>query len=145
MTEESSRGSLPWPFSLFASMTPRQVVESILPGWFFANAVSITYKNSSAPDIENDIVAEENYGRQLGRVIAALSDLIKEKSVSEQTKEMQELLNISEKIKRIKTENVERCLQNMKAWLLELNGRDIDNYRYFVLSLNENLDTDSEG
>ena len=37
------------------------------------------WRASSAPDTERDIVSVESYGRQLGRVIDALAESIKER------------------------------------------------------------------
>jgi hypothetical protein len=148
MTEDSPQDTLRWPasgMSLFNSLfpwtAPKNLAQSILPGWIFANTVSISEKNSSAPEVESDIVSEVSYGRQLGRVIEALSELIKEKPVSQRSKKMHDFLSLSDKIERIKFESTERRLDNVKEWLIELNKRDRDKYRSVVLALKEMFDS----
>lgn len=117
MTEDFPQDTLRWPASgmslfnsLFPWMAPKNLAQSILPGWIFANTVSISEKNSSAPEVEGDIVSEVSYGRQLGRIIEALSDLINERPISQRSKKMQDFLSLSEKIERINLESTERRL-----------------------------------
>ena len=72
-----------WPFWL--PPTPAasdEIIQPINPGWTFGNLISVTEQNSSAPDTERDIVSVDSYGRQLGRVIDALAELINERPKS---------------------------------------------------------------
>src|SRR5512145_2677242 len=61
-----------WPWRSFAqpvaapSVAPDSLTQPILPGWTFGNVITVTERNSSAPETERAIVAEESYGRQLG-------------------------------------------------------------------------------
>jgi hypothetical protein len=55
---------------------PEQFSQPILPGWSLFN---ITENNSSAPDTERRIVAQDSYGRQIGRIMDALEALIEER------------------------------------------------------------------
>ena len=74
-----------WPFWLPdppAPATSDDFVQPINPGWTFGNLISVTEQNSSAPDTERAIVSVESYGRQLGHVIDALAELIKERPKS---------------------------------------------------------------
>lgn len=64
--------SWPWPFNL----APNALDQSILPGW---SLISITENNSSAPDTERRILAQDSYGRQIGRIMDALEALIEER------------------------------------------------------------------
>jgi hypothetical protein len=68
--------SLPWwlaPWLPAAGTVPHSLNQPILPGW---SLVSITEQNSSRPDTEREIVAHESYGRQIGRLIDAVSALV---------------------------------------------------------------------
>ena len=58
------------------SLAPQALSQPILPGWLFANSINVTEENSSSPQTERDIVARYRYGRQLGRVIDVLGELI---------------------------------------------------------------------
>ena len=74
-----------WPFWLPDPPAPAasdDFVQPINPGWTFGNLIIVTEQNSSAPDTERDIVSVESYGRQLGRVIDTLAELIKERPKS---------------------------------------------------------------
>ncbi len=60
----------------FPSLAPQALAQPILPGWIFANNVSVTEENSSSPETEQKILVKHSYGRQLGRVIDVLGELI---------------------------------------------------------------------
>jgi hypothetical protein len=64
---------LPW------NLAPQQLTQPINPGWIFASSVTVNARNSSAPETEREIVAEESYGRQIGRINDALAVLIAER------------------------------------------------------------------
>jgi hypothetical protein len=63
----------PW-----ASLAPQELSQPINPGWTFGNVV-VNERNSSAPETELAILAEESYGRQIGKLLEAVYELIKEK------------------------------------------------------------------
>jgi hypothetical protein len=60
----------------FPSLAPQVLTQPILPGWLVANNINVTEENSSSPETEREIVTKYSYGRQLGRVIDVLGDLI---------------------------------------------------------------------
>lgn len=63
----------PW---ISAALAPQELWQSINPGWSFGN-VTINDHNSSAPQTEQAILAEESYGRQIGKLLDAVDELIK--------------------------------------------------------------------
>jgi len=72
------------PFLKFLQMwmpiaAPQQLSQAILPGW---SLISVNETNSSAPDTEQAVVAKASYGRQLGRLIDAVEELIRERPPS---------------------------------------------------------------
>jgi hypothetical protein len=122
-----------WPFWLPDPPSPTAsdgFVQPINPGWTFGNLISVTEQNSSAPDTERDIVSIESYGSQLGRVIDALAELIKERPKSAPQKlALNELVALRDKIEKIIT-----------ADLAELRKSDKSEYRRVVQKLRKALD-----
>lgn len=49
--------------------------QPILPGWSF---MTVNEANSSAPDTEKRIVAQDSYGRQIGRLMDVVDLLVRE-------------------------------------------------------------------
>ena len=66
----------PWIWPWNAKLAPDRLAQDILTGW---SLISITENNSSAPDTERRIVAQESYGRQIGRLMDAVGALIAER------------------------------------------------------------------
>lgn len=60
----------PWPWPPAA---PQSLVQPINPGW---SLINVTNNNSSAPAIERDVLQQHSYGRQIGRLMDALSVLV---------------------------------------------------------------------
>jgi len=58
-----------WP-----SMAPGTLSQSILPGWSF---MTVNETNSSDPATEQRIVAGNSYGRQIGRMMDVVEELVK--------------------------------------------------------------------
>jgi len=97
------------------SFPQSMVSQPILPGWSFGN-ITVTEQNSSAPDIEHDIVAEHSYGRQLGRIMEALMVLIDERPKgAPEHKALSELVKLENQIKKIKREAAVRRLERVKS------------------------------
>ena len=63
---------LDWPASQLA---PTNLNQPILPGWSF---LTVNEGNSSAPDTERRIVAQDSYGRQIGRMMDVVDLLVRE-------------------------------------------------------------------
>jgi hypothetical protein len=59
-----------WPSTAHSNLS-----QSILPGWSF---FTVNEGNSSAPDTERRIVAQDSYGRQIGRLMDVVEILVKE-------------------------------------------------------------------
>ena len=138
MSEEPSSWA-PWTWTAWGapspSVAPNSLQQPILPGWIFANAVNINDANSGAPEIEREIVSQESYGRQLGRVIEALCEMIEERPATARSESMKELLKLQDKIERIKARNAERRIENVRSWLAGLKRRDEPEYRRVAAAL----------
>src|SRR5688572_2432578 len=62
-TELWTRLCFPWVW-----LAPSQLSQPINQGWSFGNVI-VNESNSSAPSTELAIVAEESYGRQIGKLL----------------------------------------------------------------------------
>jgi hypothetical protein len=137
-----------WPSWILGSPAATQSVDlsqPINPGWTFGNVISVTEQNSSSPDTERDIVAAESYGRQLGRVMDALIELVSELPQSTQQKPaIKDLVALSDKIEKIKSKSAARRLGRVAADLAELSTKDVSEYRRVVQELQTALATDDQ-
>ena len=62
-----------WPWSM--RLAPTQLTQPINSGWSFGNVI-VNNANSSAPDIEQEVVSRHSYGRQIGRLMDAVAVLV---------------------------------------------------------------------
>jgi hypothetical protein len=136
-----------WPispldfFDRLLPAVPRKVDQSINPGWTFGNLISVTEQNSRAPDTERNIVAAESYGRQLGRIMDAVAELIGELPESRQkSPAFAELLDLRSKINKIKVASAARRLDRFAADLDELRKVNKAEYKRLAQELRAILD-----
>ncbi|MGA9006237.1 MAG: hypothetical protein WBE48_04160 [Xanthobacteraceae bacterium] len=137
-----------WPSWILGSPAATRSVDlsqPINPGWTFGNVVSVTEQNSSSPDTERDIVAAESYGRQIGRVMDALTELVSELPQSTQQKPVfKDLIALSDKIEKIKRQSATRRLDRIAADLAVLRTGDVSEYRRVVQELRVALAADEQ-
>lgn len=131
-----TRDAAPW------IQAPQYLFQEILRGWTFAGQVVINENNSSAPDVEQQIVARESYGRQLGKILDALAVLVQETSGrADRTKDeedaLKDLLKLYGKVKDIKNENVSDRLDRINRDLDALRKADSQAYRKLLERLNK--------
>jgi hypothetical protein len=132
-----------WILDRPAATSSVDLTQPINPGWTFGNVISVTEQNSSSPDTERDIVAAESYGRQLGRVMDALTELVSELPQSTQQKPaIKDLVALHDKIEKIKSKSAARRLDRVAADLAELRTKDVSEYRRVVQELRSALATD---
>ena len=131
-----------WPWRSFAqpfaapSAAPDSLTQPILPGWTFGNVITVTERNSSAPETERAIVAEESYGRQLGHVIEALVVLIAERPAEAQSpKALSDLLELHARIREIKVGIAANRLERIEADLARLKVERPDDYRRLAATI----------
>jgi hypothetical protein len=135
------------PWQIMAAMlnprsgsAPGTLTQPILPGWTFGNVITVTERNSSAPDTERDIVAAHSYGRQLGRVIDALAVLIAERPPgSPHFEALDQLHDLQEKIRAIKTEAAARRIERIRSDLALLEKEQPEEYRRLASELRKGL------
>lgn len=122
------RSAAPW------MQAPKYLAQEILRGWTFAGQVVINENNSSAPDVEQEILAKESYGRQLGKILDALAVLVQEApSRAGRTKDeedaLKDLLKLYRKVEDIKNENMSDRLERINRDLDVLQKTNEQAYR----------------
>ncbi len=103
-----------WPWSPAA---PQYLDQAINPGWSVFN---ITYNNSSAPAIERDVLQQHSYGRQIGRMMDAVSVLVEQlPATAKRDKRVTDFVALAKDVERIKDEarlpRVERLKKDLDA------------------------------
>jgi hypothetical protein len=124
----------PWWLSPAAGQ--QGLTQSILPGWMLGNSITVNETNSSSPEAEREIVAAESYGRQLGRVIDALTVLINERPAgSAHQQALDDLIALSKKVDAIKSEVAVSRSRRIVADLAGLKQRNPDEYKKVLAEL----------
>src|ERR1051326_1818248 len=97
----------------FPSLAPQVLTQPILPGWLVGNSINVTEENSSSPETERDIVSRYSYGRQLGRVIDVLGDLIERwPGGAPDAPSIQRFAELRDDIEGIKAERIARAISD---------------------------------
>jgi hypothetical protein len=123
------------------SLAPQALSQPILPGWLFANSINVSEENSSSPETEREIVGKYSYGRQLGRVIDVLGELIERwPGGAPDDPSVQRFAELRDDIEKIKTRGIVRAISE----LAEMRQRNPDEYARLAPKLREILDADSD-
>lgn len=64
-----------FPWLDWSPSAPASLNQPILPGWSF---FTVNEANSSAPDTERRILAQDSYGRQIGRLMDVVDVLVQQ-------------------------------------------------------------------
>jgi len=124
----------------FPSLAPQVLTQPILPGWLFANSINVTEENSSSPETEREIVAKQSYGRQLGRIIDVLGDLIEKwPGGAPDDPSVRHFAELRDGIEAIKTKRVEQAISD----LADLKQRNRDEYERLAARLEEVMKADA--
>jgi hypothetical protein len=109
----------PWP----ASWAPQWLDQRFNNGWTFGNVI-VTTQNSSAPEVEREVVSRHSYGRQIGRLVEAVAVLAKQVPGAASRPEVKDLLALCEEVRRIKEEAKDRRAGELLDELKALKKRD---------------------
>ena len=115
-----------WPAvvnTLPAAFAPERLWQPINPGWSFGN-VTVNSSNSSAPDVEQALVAKFSYGRQLGRLTEALDTLLKATPAVKDDPAVKDFVAMSAEIRAAKAEAKKTRLSRLAAELAALKKSD---------------------
>ena len=128
--------SVPWwlaPWLSSAALAPNQLSQPILSGW---SLISVTEQNSSRPETERAIVAEESYGRQIGRLMEAVTALIAERPAgAPKTEAFTALEELSTRIEKIKCDAAEKRVDRLREDLAALKAARPEAYAARVAEL----------
>lgn len=109
----------PWP----ASWAPQWLDQRFNNGWTFGNVI-VTTQNSSAPEVEREVVSRHSYGRQIGRLVEAVAVIAKQVPGATAKPEVKALLELCEAVRRIKEEAKDRRSNELLDELKALKRND---------------------
>lgn len=106
-------------------------------GWWnpqaWAPQVLVNETNSSSPETEHRIVAEQSYGRQIGDLMDAVAALIEERPKElPGNKAFDKLVAMRERIEQIKSRSTASRLQRLEAELAWLKSHSPKEHRRIV-------------
>lgn len=113
--------------------------QPIPPQWSFGS-VTINQHNSSSPTTEMQIVAENSYGRQLGKVMDAMIVLAQASPHLAKSTAIKELLRLHKQNEDIKTKAAQRRLKQLRDDLARLKAADETAFETEVAALRRILD-----
>lgn len=101
------------------------VAEVIVQGWPpGSHAVLLNEYNSSAPDTEHAILAEESYGRQIGKLLDAVHELIKDRPGSDSNPALRDITLLRDKVERVKRRAAASRIDQLRRDLELLKASD---------------------
>jgi hypothetical protein len=119
-----------------AGPAPNGFSQPILPGWTFGNSIVVNETNSSSPETERQVVAQDSYGRQLGRVIDALVVLINERPAgAPKVDALTDLETLSAKIDAIKEQTLKARAQRLAGELAALKRDHATQFRQVMADI----------
>lgn len=131
MTDVSGPG---WPFDprtwfpfLQWPTASTSLVQPILPGWSFGDTI-VNEKNSSSPETEAQIVAKASYGRQIGRLLDAVYELIERQDKDVDVYAFEQLRELRDEVEKIKKKELRRRTRKLAKDFERLKKEDRDAY-----------------
>lgn len=109
------------------ALAPHTVQQAINPLSFSINYV--TNRNSTAPDVERDILEQHSYGRQLGRMMDALSALVEAQPGLASDERIDKFRKLATEIAAIKAQSKEQTFDRLQREIGELERADPQGYR----------------
>jgi hypothetical protein len=136
-TSTDSKSAAPWLWPLqalsaqFAALAPQSLYQPLT----FGNII-VNEKNSRSPETERDILAEQSYGRQLGRLMDAVALLIDERPEDlPRPKAFDELQALRAEIEAIKQRSAASRLDRLESDLARLKIERPDEYRRIAAAM----------
>jgi len=143
-TESNPSPFFEWPTMMANAMqhyvsmfAPNALNQPILPGWDIGNTYYVTEQNSSAPGTEKAILESNSYGRQIGKIMDALTEMIAQQyqDAADRPKSLQDLMDMHDEIEKIKIRQVKIRLGQIKKDLELLSEKDQHAYQSFLKRL----------
>jgi hypothetical protein len=111
-----------WPWA--PNLAPEWLKQSFNNGWTFGNIIQVTNQNSSAPEVEREVVSEHSYGRQIGRLMDAVVALSEKVPGAAKDERVSDLLTLAKDIEAIKEAARKRRLTELLEELKSLKQCD---------------------
>jgi L-fucose mutarotase/ribose pyranase (RbsD/FucU family) len=106
----------------------------VLPGWHFGDVI-VNEANSSAPETERRILAQESYGRQIGKLMDAVCALIELQGGPDKSPAFRELVELRDRVETLKATPVDAEVAEICRGLERLKARDPQRYAKTVQAL----------
>jgi hypothetical protein len=100
-------------------------VQPINPGWSFGNII-VSEENSSAPDTEREVVSRDSYGRQIGKLLDAVCELIKAGGYANEIPAYREVRELRDRVEQTKRNAAVRRVDQLRRDLQYLEAVDRD-------------------
>ena len=121
------------------ALAPQKLWQSINSGWSFGNII-VNEQNSSAPQTEQAIVAQESYGRQIGKLLDAVDTLAQRQPDWTTTESLKKVVELKEKIDGVKLAMAVSRIEQLRSDLeLMRTTGDKDRYDACVAALRKLL------
>lgn len=127
--DTTGNGLLGWPWTMnwpSLQLAPGQLSQPINPGWTFGNVI-VNANNSKDPGLEQAIVSQHSYGRQIGRLLDAVEALAQLVPGASGNAHIKPLLDLAQEIKTIRAEagqqQLDRLLDQLET-LKQAGGAD---------------------
>jgi len=112
--------SWPWP----TSFAPDWLNQSFNNGWTFGNVIQVTNQNSSAPEVEKEVISQHSYGRQIGRLMEAVVAIAEAVPAAAKDPRVKELVALAKDVERIKLEAQQKRSTDLLKELQALKRTD---------------------
>lgn len=126
--------TLRWPAGGGApalAFAPERLWQPINTGWTFGN-LTINTDNSSAPQIEQQVLNRHSYGRQIGRLMDAVEVLIAAVPKAKSAEGVQDFLDLAAEVHAIKEAGRETRLGRLRGELEALKVQDPQAWKSLV-------------
>ncbi|AHE57341.1 hypothetical protein NX02_28860 [Sphingomonas sanxanigenens DSM 19645 = NX02] len=106
------------------ALAPQKLWQSINQGWSFGNII-VNEQNSSAPQTEQAILARESYGRQIGKLLDAVNELVAlQPDAGAGKAAFTEVKDLKARIDRVKTDVALQRIRQLRSDLDRLRRSD---------------------
>ncbi|WP_145201017.1 hypothetical protein [Sphingobium sp. B2] len=96
------------------ALAPQKLWQSINGGWSFGNII-VNENNSSAPQTEQAIVAQQSYGRQIGKLLDAVDTLARRQPDWSDTEPLKAAIDLKIRVDGVKLAMAQRRIDQLRG------------------------------
>jgi hypothetical protein len=115
----AAAGRTPW-----FGVAPQSLTQPINPGWSFGNVITVNSVNSSAPDVEREVVSRHSYGRQIGRLMDAVAALAEALPITADDERITEFRALAAQVEQIKKQMAPQRMERLRQELEQIKRND---------------------